>query len=63
MESGRRGTRPKTLGSNFTMRLEPAVRQRIEELAAQEKRPPAHMIRILLDEALATRDASSEKHP
>lgn len=61
MSESKRGVRPRTLGANFTMRLEPAMRERIDQLAAIEKRPPAHMIRILIEEAIAARDQATKE--
>jgi hypothetical protein len=50
MEDGER------LTEEFTVRMTPGMKARIVALARREKRKPADMVRILLDEALAAQE-------
>ncbi len=52
--------RPKVLTGGFTVRLEPAAEEQLRQMAKRENRTPAQMTRILIGEALATRESASK---
>ena len=53
------------VGSDYpdymALRLEPGMRKRIEDLAKAEERPPSAMARILIREAVETREKKAPK--
>lgn len=59
--SMKRTKKPPHLVEHVGLRMEPALRRALEQAAARERRPLAHMMRIALSDWLADRSQAGER--